>query len=405
MTETSYSHELGSGNRVGKITITTNARLNEANKLDNWIDGTQSGSTPYIVTGSLVVGTYLTFDFKKPVVVDEALLLANGQNSFGTWKWQGSSNNSVWVDIGSNFDFKGSSTKTQKMTSLNGNIREYRYYRLICVIPSTSGLNYMYQFEFKVKNGYLNKTLILNNGEYKKFNEEVPAISDNVNAIPIMTSDTAPKGVASSSGFRSGFPPYHAFDNNSATMWRLDALPTNGNSWIMYEFEKPKIVEKIEFGSFNLSGGNHGVKNFEFSGSNDGVDFTILHSGVHPNNANLIGYSFSNSTQYKMYRLSVISSYTSYTAVTTLNMYEKKADKIHPYWSTVSTTLPTSTKFQSEGMDNLSPLLDRTVTELESMSMTDKSEILNEGEVGKVFSKTIDLKKYIDIRSIKVEVK
>lgn len=75
------------------------------------------------------------------------------------------------------------------------------------------------------------------------------------------------------------------------------------------------------------------------------------------------------------------------------------------HWQTVSTSLPTSTQFIEQGMDNLSPLLDRKVTELEPMPMTDKSEILGEGEVGKVFSKTIDLKKYFDIRSIRGEMK
>jgi len=40
------------------------------------------------------------------------------------------------------------------------------------------------------------------------------------------------------------------------------------------------------------------------------------------------------------------------------------------------------------------------------MQMEDKTNILfTNGEVGKVFSKTIDLKKYFDIRSMKVEGK
>lgn len=75
-------------------------------------------------------------------------------------------------------------------------------------------------------------------------------------------------------------------------------------------------------------------------------------------------------------------------------------------WQTVSTTLPSSEQFQEEGMDELTPLLDRQVTELEPISMEDKTNILfTNGEVGKVFSKTIDLNKYFDIRSIKIEVK
>ncbi|WP_144787023.1 discoidin domain-containing protein [Lysinibacillus fusiformis] len=251
----------------------------------------------------------------------------------------------------------------------------------------------------------INKSLLLHDGEYKKWNKEIPAIDDSVNAIPIMTSYITPKGVASSSGFRSGFPPYHAFDNNSSTLWRLDLDPVNYNCWLMYEFEKPKIIERIEFSSFNLSGGNHGVKNFEILGSNDGMSFTNLYTGVHPNNANLVRYSFLNNEKFKMYKLKVISSYTGYTAVATLNMYEQKEDKIFGHWTVESTSLSNSIQFIEQGMDNLSPLLDRKVLDLEPMTMTDKSNIFGFGETGKVFTKTIDLKKYLDIRKIRIEVK
>lgn len=73
-------------------------------------------------------------------------------------------------------------------------------------------------------------------------------------------------------------------------------------------------------------------------------------------------------------------------------------------WQTVSSTIPSSTQFLEQGMDNLSPLLDRKITTLEPMTMVDKSEILGVGETGEVFSKTIDLKKYFDIRNVRTEV-
>lgn len=75
------------------------------------------------------------------------------------------------------------------------------------------------------------------------------------------------------------------------------------------------------------------------------------------------------------------------------------------HWNIVSTLLPTTSQFLEQGMDNISPLLDRNITTLEPMKMIDKSEILDVDEVGKVFSKAINLKKYFDIRSMKVEVK
>lgn len=72
---------------------------------------------------------------------------------------------------------------------------------------------------------------------------------------------------------------------------------------------------------------------------------------------------------------------------------------------TVSNSLPNSTKFSEEGMDSLSPLLDRELTKLEPVSMVNESNILGDGNTGKVFTKTIDLKKYLDIRSIRTEVR
>ncbi|OXS65586.1 hypothetical protein B1B04_24980 [Lysinibacillus sp. KCTC 33748] len=69
-----------------------------------------------------------------------------------------------------------------------------------------------------------------------------------------------------------------------------------------------------------------------------------------------------------------------------------------------SNTLPSSTQFLEHGI-SLPPLFDREVTELEPTEMTLKKDILVSGEVGKVFSKPIDLKKHFDIRAIRTEVR
>lgn len=71
---------------------------------------------------------------------------------------------------------------------------------------------------------------------------------------------------------------------------------------------------------------------------------------------------------------------------------------------TVSNSLPNSTQFLEQGI-SLAPLFDREVTQLEPTDMTQRNDILVSGEVGKVLSKTLDLKKYFDIRSIRAEVK
>ncbi|MEQ6355279.1 laminin G domain-containing protein [Lysinibacillus sp. M3] len=93
-----------------------------------------------------------------------------------------------------------------------------------------------------------------------------------------------------------------------------------------------------------------------------------------------------------------------FTLNKSLVLHDGEYKKFENDWLNTSSTLPTSNQFLEQGMDSLSTLLDRKVTTLKPMLMTDKSEILN-GEDGKVFSKSIDLKKHFDIRSIKIEVK
>ncbi|MGE8033855.1 hypothetical protein [Lysinibacillus sp. NPDC093692] len=72
---------------------------------------------------------------------------------------------------------------------------------------------------------------------------------------------------------------------------------------------------------------------------------------------------------------------------------------------TVSPTLPTATQFIERGMDSLSPLFDREITTLMPTEMKQRIGVLEKDGVGKIFSKTIDLKKYFEIRTIRTEVK
>ncbi|WP_107951039.1 SPRY domain-containing protein [Lysinibacillus parviboronicapiens] len=250
-----------------------------------------------------------------------------------------------------------------------------------------------------------NKTLILHDGEYKKFTPKLIGKDSTTNVVPHMTSNTSPTGKVTARGAYN--PAWQAFDKNDSTYWYDNGSNAGAPSWLQYQFDSPKMVNKIILASQSISGSTYGLKEFSLLGSRDGLNYdNLLSVNNHPNSSAKVIYDFNNSNEYSFYKLQFgLSHFSYYALVSSFEMYEMDTPDIPAYWSTVSTTLPTSTKFQSEGMDNLSSLLDRTVTELESLPMTNKSEILNEGEVGKVFSKTIDLKKYIDIRSIKVEVK
>ncbi|WPK11819.1 LamG-like jellyroll fold domain-containing protein [Lysinibacillus louembei] len=71
-------------------------------------------------------------------------------------------------------------------------------------------------------------------------------------------------------------------------------------------------------------------------------------------------------------------------------------------------TLPTLEEFQQYGMNDYLldfPFFDRKITALQPVLMSEKNENIGVDETGKIFSKTIDLKKYFDIRSMRGEMK
>ncbi|MFJ7982417.1 SPRY domain-containing protein [Lysinibacillus xylanilyticus] len=251
-----------------------------------------------------------------------------------------------------------------------------------------------------------NKSLILHDGEYKKFIPKVNSQPKDTNLVPIMTSNVTPKGKVTANA--ESDPAWGAFDDGTKARSFWFSIDSNNpdNQWLQYEFEKSQVVNKVSLKSDIISSGNCGIKAFSILGTNDGINYDVLFSSVHPNNTNEVSYSFLNTNSYKIYRIKG-NSYNSngQMLIVSFKMFGDEIPATPAYWSKVSPALPSSTQFQEKGMDNLSPLLDRREEELKTLPMTNKSEILGVGEIGKVFNKTIDLKKYFDIRSIRTEVK
>lgn len=285
-----------------------------------------------------------------------------------------------------------------------------------------------YRFEMVVAGGYrisnewyledvgaVNKTLIYHDGEYKKFIQEPTPSRNDGGLIPILTSNTSSslgEAVASSffSNTRGSTPPYKAFDNTLLADSGFDAWTTASGStgWIGFKFKNGIIVNSYEIFPLNfIAEINRSPKSWTFEGSNDGGNtWTVLDTQTNITSWEINKgkrHSFVNKKKYIYYRLNVSENNGNvYLSIGLLKIY---GDNLN-YWKTVSSTLPTSTQFLSEGMDSLSPLLDRRVETLDQQPMEDKTSILLGSEsVGKVFSKTVDLKKYMDIRNMKVEVK
>lgn len=145
---TSYSNPGGSGCRLPVIHTTTNLADVSQYEANSLVDG-QLASNICSPSVQSPTGKYIKFDFMEPVLIKEAKFYQSLAYTHGTWKWQGSNNDSDWYDIGSTFILGGSTEQT--ITTLNGNTTLYRYYRLYGLLGSIHSGAQWWQIEFKIK--------------------------------------------------------------------------------------------------------------------------------------------------------------------------------------------------------------------------------------------------------------
>lgn len=144
---TAYANTLGEGNRSGSITVTTTHSLG-AGSIGTLVNGNLIEQTLFFTNGAAVSGNYIKFDFGTSKVITEATWFQSTFSTHGTWKWQGSPDNTTWTDIGSSFTLGGDPQHVQ--TQLSGNGTAYRYYRLLGVSGSTSSSPWLHEVAFKI---------------------------------------------------------------------------------------------------------------------------------------------------------------------------------------------------------------------------------------------------------------
>ena len=118
--------------------------------------------------------------------------------------------------------------------------------------------------------------------------------------IPTMTSNTAPSGVASSSGAYTGaYEPYKAFDGQAIRTYGWCPTGGRGSKWLQYKFTKKNIIKKMYFSTHGSS-----VTITKIQGSNDGNTFTdIPNTGITVSNDNsATAFIIANNTEYMYYR-------------------------------------------------------------------------------------------------------
>ncbi|KOS61409.1 discoidin domain-containing protein [Lysinibacillus agricola] len=253
-------------------------------------------------------------------------------------------------------------------------------------------------------NGFepIDKTLILNDGEYKKWDSKYKHDSLEMPENDLVLSTTSAVTRVNHIKFDSNFIlqkiGYKTEGSNSLTLK-------------IYEKDSQKLVFSMPVSI--TKGWNYiSISDVELLKNKDyliGFYGTNIYGYKTPTTIPISMVSsnhYINGTVFGRYDASGDSFPTTLNNTTALMMsFEGTAvSESGSNWMSVSTTTPTLQQFLEQGVDSLSPLFDRKITVLEPMAMSNKNEILL-SEEGKVFSKTIDLKKYFDIRSIRTEVK
>lgn len=196
-------------------------------------------------------------------------------------------------------------------------------------------------------------------------------------AIPIMTSNTSPSGIASASSVYSiDFLPWKAF--NGTAVNNLDAWVSANNqaeSHIQYEFPNEIIIGKYSVQSYNVVGSSmYDPKDWRFEGFNEGTsswDVLDIQTGQSFTQAQTKEYEIPNRIRRKKHRLVILSANGgNRVAIAEIKMFEKTIQNkafvisgdqvfsaVSGSWTNIG-TLPSETSewelfYQTYGMDEI----------------------------------------------------
>lgn len=145
-----YTNPGGQGDRRALITVTTDI-IAGAGVVSNLVDGLKLGSGHNYWWNDTNTGHQIKFDFGTPRNITEAIWTQSPVVSSGTWKWQGSNDNTLWTDIGGTFIL--GSGLAQIITVLSVNINYWRYYRMLQLSGIPSNSPWLDEIEFSIDDG------------------------------------------------------------------------------------------------------------------------------------------------------------------------------------------------------------------------------------------------------------
>lgn len=287
---TSYANPLGSGDRRTLIRVLSAGGLindaGDAGAFGQSVNGNLTQNVWFFNNTSLSSSIWIQFDLGCQVVVDEAKFYQELTTAQGTWKWQGSSDESTWTDIGTSFALGGVATQT--LTALNGNTTAYQFYRIIGVSGSTSNSPWIRQFEFKVD---------VDPGPLSYAN--VQGSGDRTSLIT----------VTASTGLIGGTAGHEVNGNISETDWFFNTALTAG-AFVQFDFGTAIVIDEIRFyGNSAIVGQG----TWQLQGSDDASAWTDIGSnfGLGAACIQRITVALGNTNAWQYYRLLGISGSTS----------------------------------------------------------------------------------------------
>ena len=165
-------------------------------------------------------------------------------------------------------------------------------------------------------------TVTASNGSKTKSGVWKSKIGKVETEIPVMSSNTTPSGVASSSSMSDGFPAYQAFTGLSSNGWKPGS-DTLGNAYVQYEFANPIVPSKISVA--NIKSANDLTFTYKVIASADLQTWDTLIESI---KTTAMGVFFdtevSTTKSYKYFRLVIL-------ATSGANVYSGNGHKMQIY--------------------------------------------------------------------------
>ena len=142
-------------------------------------------------------------------------------------------------------------------------------------------------------------------------------LSDSL--IPTMINNTTPSGVAFASV--NNTDAFNAFNRSDGSYWIGNS---NGTGFLGYQFTTTKIVRRYSWNINGFGGTNQRPRNWTFEGSNDGVNYVILHTvTANPTSSIYFSPDIGNTTPYLYYMINISATQlTSNPYINQLDMSE-----------------------------------------------------------------------------------